>query len=366
MSGFISRFERRLRVWTQRGFGQIYRRRRTEPRDLGSIDRVLLVRTDKIGDAIVSTPVIAALKRQFPHAEIDILLGSRNGAAGPLLPGVDHVLRTDRKLSRIVATLRRLRARRYDVAIDMLTADSVSAALYTAGSKARITIGFEDGTSPLYDFSIPPPSSGLHHVPRLLRLLAPLNIAVTDDMPMPSIVLSSESVESARALLDSGADDRPVLMINISGSSPAKFWGAENFSRLARDLNSASLRAVLVAAPNDRALLEEISSRSGAEALPPRQDLMQFAAVLSLADGVISPDASTVHIAAALGKPVVTLTSSALVAREWAPWGVPNRAVSCATSIPDIPYDAVVAAARSLVAEVLSSSMAAAGLSSPS
>ena len=82
--------------------------------------------------------------------------------------------------------------------------------------------------------------------------------------------------------------------------------------------------------------------------------LEDFAAVLSFADLVVSPDTSIVHIAAALGKPVVTLTGQGDLATEWTPWGVPHRVVIGPGLVPDITFAEARDAVRSLAREVLS------------
>ena len=353
MSGLAWRFERSVRQQIQRLFRLVYNRRRIEPTSLGLIARILLVRTDKIGDAIVSTPVIAALKMQFPESQIDVLLGRRNCAAAPLLPTVNQLFCAKHGLRQTKSLLKLLRAQRYDLAINMVKADSITAAVYTIGSGARVKIGFENSASSFYDFVVPHPDPALHHVPRLLGLLAPLQILVPSTEARPSIVLSPQSLAAAQQMLaDVIGDARPVVMINISGSSDIKFWGVANFARLARELEQTGVRVVLLSAPINTSLLKDIAAQSGAFYLPAVPDLMNFSALLSFAHMVVSPDTSIVHIAAALNKPVVTLVASAQTGVEWAPWGVLGRAVSCDRQISNIPYESVRNAIDSLFEEM--------------
>ena len=349
MSGFLSQFERKLRSFSQKIFHYLYRHQRPEPSVLGPVNRILLVRIDKIGDAIISTVLVAALRQRFPGVEIDMVLGRRNQAAAPLLPPLDNVFVARPNMREVIALIRKLRRRRYDVAIDLIMHDSMTAAVYTAATGARIKIGFKDATSTLYDFAIPLPLRE-HSVRRLLRLLAPLKIFVPDAEARPSTVLSPASLRAAEAAL--AGIGRPLLMINISGSSAHKFWGADNFVRLASDLRKTGAAVILMSAPEDQLLLKEIADRSGVPHLS-RPGLMDFAALLWFADLVISPDTSIVHIAAAFNKPVVTLAESELVSIQWGPWGVPSRSVSSGRSIPEIPCSAVVSAVQSLMSEVM-------------
>jgi ADP-heptose:LPS heptosyltransferase len=325
------------------------------------IRRILLVRTDKIGDAVVSTPVFTALRQRFPDAEIDLLLGRKNGAAAPLLGDLSNIYFANKKLGKILSILALLRARRYDVAIDMLTGDSMTAAAYTAFSRAKVKIGFDDTEKPIYSIPVQRPSHFEHQIPYLLRLLVPLGIQVPRDNIRQTIVLPPSAIENAKLKIPDDTDVRTRVMINISGSSALKFWGVENYARLAGDLESPAYRVLLVSAPSDVGTLKQIAAASGAAYVEPSPSLVDFAGILSRADVVITPDTSVVHIAAALNKPVVALAGSQLVCEEWHAWGVPHRSVCCDGGIPDIPYNAVFSAVQSLMSDVSNSSSREAG-----
>lgn len=352
MKGVASSIEHTLRKLGQEAFRRLYRRRRAAPSEFGRIERILLVRTDKIGDAIVSTPVIQALRERFPDSEIDILLGDRSRAAAPLLPYIDNAFVISRRVRERLAMLRRLRRRRYDLAIDLVFADSITAALFTAGSGARIKIGFENSAAPFLDYVIARPAQPMAFVPKLLLLIAPIGLTVSPNKARPSVKLSPEAIRAAQSEVSQFRSTRTLLMINISGSSPRKFWGIERYAALARQLGSEGFDVVVLSAPADESSLREIVRRSGASMIAPRPSLMEFAAILSVADMVVSPDTSIVHIAAALGKPVVALVDTMVTAVEWAPWGVPHRIVGCPGEIPDIPDGDVLSAVRDLARDV--------------
>jgi ADP-heptose:LPS heptosyltransferase len=353
---FFSGFERKVRRFAQRVLGALFHLRRTAPFQIGQINRILLVRTDKIGDAIVSTPVLQALRQHYPDARIDVVLGRRNRAAGPLLPFKDRILVAERGVPKMLSLIRKLRAEHYDLAIDMLPSDSVTAAVTTVISGAAMKIGFEDSASAFYNAVVAHPAELEHHVPRLLRLLTPMGIVVAPDQARPSLALPVASQEGARAFLaDWRVSSRvPLVLINISGSSPRKFWGVENFVALAREIARWNVEVGLLSSPADGAVLQQIAAAAGVRSIPPMPRLEDFAAVLSFADLVVSPDTSIVHIAAALDKPVVTLTGQGDLATEWTPWGVPYRVVTGPGLVPDITFAEAREAVRSLAREVLS------------
>jgi heptosyltransferase III len=343
------RIERTIRLFGQDVFKRIYSRRRPAPKEIGPVARILLVRTDKIGDAIISTPVISALRGVYPAARIDILLGERNKVAAPLLPQIDSVLVTSRNWRQRFRTLREIRARGYDLAINLVQADSLTAGFFTALSSARVKVGAAGTSAPYLDIVVDQPLAPHPHVIRLLRLLEPLGINVELSEAKLQMLVSSDSLAFARQALGPAPAGASRVMVNISASSPRKFWGVARYAALARTLQAKGMEVLLVGAPPDRQRLDKIAAQSGARAIAPRDDIMEFAALLSFADVVVSPDTSTIHIAAALGKPVVALVNDPVTAIEWAPWGVPNRVLGGDVPVTEIDEADVLAAVQSLL-----------------
>jgi len=351
----LSRFDRAL--W--RSTRQLYLlSRRAFARTKGAaldpaahVERILLIRTDKIGDAIISTAFFKTLRDRFPDAQIDIVLGRKNGVAAPLLPHLDGVFVAQKNLLEQVRLIRQLRERRYDIAIDMLTGDSMTAASYTALSGARINIGFDGKAAGFYDIAIARPATPEHQAAQMLRLIAPLGVTAKPEDIRTAVVFPQSAAEKIRETLGSADAGAKLIVINLS-VAPVKYWTDENFIRLIGDLKSPSVRVVLAGAPWDLARMETIGKAADVAWLEPSSDLATMAAALSCADLVISPDTSIVHIAAALNKPVVTLMASYTANGEWYPFGVPYRALHCPTRVADIPYDEVLAAVRDLMAEL--------------
>jgi ADP-heptose:LPS heptosyltransferase len=352
----LSRFDRAL--W--RSTRQLYllsrrafaRTKNAASDPVANVQRILLVRTDKIGDAIISTAFFKALRNRFPDAQIDIVLGRKNGTAAPLLPHLDGVFVAQKNLIEQLRLIRQLRERRYDIAIDMLTGDSMTAASYTALSGARINIGFDGKAAGFYDITIARPAAPEHQGVQMLRLIAPLGVEVKPEGIRLAVAFPQSAADGIRKKLGlTERDGARLVVVNLSVAA-AKYWTDENFIRLIGDLKSPSVRVVLAGAPWDLARMETIGKAAEVEWMEPSSDLSTMAAGLSCADLVISPDTSIVHIAAALNKPVVTLMASYTANGEWYPFGVPYRALHCATRVADIPYDEVLTAVRELMAEL--------------
>jgi heptosyltransferase-3 len=299
------------------------------PRD----PRILLIRHDRIGDAIVSTPIVSLIRERFPKATIGLLLGRKNRAAASLVGGVDMVHSLDGRPSGYLSIASELRRCRYDLVINLLAKDSASGALLTVLSGAGYRIGFQGEATTIYDRAIAQPDEPMHIVSRTSLLLAPLGIMpigpeprrsaerLVISLPLDAQITGLRFWESITRIRNS-----PRVVVNISASSPSKLWPDERTTALLDLLRSEGATVAAASAPADRDRLDTIVTHGGHAALPVTSSLAEFAALLAPADLVITPDTSIVHIAAALRRPVVMITAGS-AADSWGPWGVPSRIV---------------------------------------
>lgn len=331
---------------------------------LGSNPRLLVVRTDRIGDAIVSTPLLRSLRARFPHATIDILLGERNAGVAPLLPHLDgrFVLGANHR----IRTLRTLRSRRYDLALNLQLKPSVNATLLSRAAGARRVLEY-----PIAAPFISPPEDCLHIVAMTSRLLGPLGVEPLrddgSDRSKLEVSLPSGATRKAgavrRELFDPG-DTGPRIFVNLSAGSVVRrpsepqlgrrLWPLGKVADVLLQLRNAGFTPVLCGAPEDGPALERVVrlSQGASRLLPCTPDYPEFAAMLDLADAVVSPDTSVTHLAAALGKPVVALFHKAANGSLWGPWGVPHEIVSHEDGISAIDPGEVLRAVRDLLSRV--------------
>jgi ADP-heptose:LPS heptosyltransferase len=356
---FAKSLERRVRRGFIRSLQWFPRRRTPEQIKLAASPRILLIRHDRIGDAIISTPIFALLRQRFPNARIDVLLGRRNAAIATLLPFVDTCIVLPGSFSGSLNTIARIRRSRYDIAINMLAKDSASGSLLALFSGATTRIGFQGETASAYDILVPHPAQPAHIVSETSLLLEPLGIRPIGDEPERtddylSLLLPKELIESARRKVTHElSSDNPVVIVNISGSGPEKFWGIDNYVRLAGAIRRIGLRAIFAGSPADMELVSHIASESSARSLPPTDSYAEFAAMLSLADMIVTPDTSVVHLAAALRKPTVMLIASQSDFIPWRPWGTPHVVVRHNDVIASITVEDVGTALFQLASETI-------------
>ena len=155
---------------------------------------------------------------------------------------------------------------------------------------------------------------------------------------------------------DGGA---PFDLLPVSARRPAQQWPLERYAALAVQL-ALEARVLLLWAPgsrdnpghpgDDEAAAAVLKAAPGAIPLP-TPDLKTLIAALSLADRVVCPDGGAMHLAAALGKPVVALFGDSPVER-WRPWGVPHRVVRPESrNLADLPLQLVLDACHEMKGE---------------
>ena len=266
-----------------------------------------------MGDALLTTPALTALRHAHPDAQIDTVVGA--GAASQVLegnPDLDAIIaRTARGgWARLVQIYRLLREGRYTDAVILPPLPAYAAAAWLAGTPRRI------GQA----------GRGMNHFLTDLRRTEATHMAdaMLDTMPIPGdaraarrrlfVTVGRDAMEDARRLLtEAGADlDRPLLAVNIGATRPQKRWFAESFAATLDLLPEVS--CVLVGAgEHDAALSDEILRLVTAArpvSLVGQTDVKQLAAVLSCADVVLSADSGPMHLATAVGTPTVALFGS--------------------------------------------------------
>jgi heptosyltransferase-2 len=216
------------------------------------------------------------------------------------------------------------------VDLALILPNSIETALWARVCGARWRIGYAgDGRTPLLTHAVVPPTDPVHQVDQYLRLLAPLG--VTDVPRVPRLGVAAGRLAEARRLL---ADvrlrpaDRPVGIALGAALGPAKLWPARRYGELAGRLEGHGIPTVFLGTGAARPLLEEIVAarpeaprslvgRDGPDLLPA---LLHEVALL------IGADSGPVHLAAAVGTPVLTLFGPT-DPRLTAPRGAPGEAL---------------------------------------
>lgn len=272
-----------------------------------TVRSILVIRLYFIGDVLLSTPVLEALKRRFPAASLSVLVKRR--ALDVLLgnPWVDEILLYDEPRRGRFALDMELRSRRFDLAVD-LTGDLRSSWLLFV-SEPAFRVGFNHARCGfLLDRRIPYRAER-HVVDHLLGSVA--DVGATLESPEPAVFPGEEAASTALCLLDDvGLGDSPYLLLSPGANWSYRRWPSERFGALAeRAAERHGLRSIVVGSHNDARLVEELVARSGGSAVgvAGRTSIRELAALASRARAFVGNDSGPMHIAAAAGCPVVAL-----------------------------------------------------------
>jgi lipopolysaccharide heptosyltransferase II len=291
-----------------------------------SIKRILLVRPRRMGDIILTTPALRALRSAFPEAYLCYLVEKPYAR---LIEGnglVDEVLaiKPDPGLVGLLTIIKKLRRKKFDVALDFH--GGPRSALLVLASGSRWKIGYKTKYKAwVYDYLVPrsyasgPVHSVINHL-NLVRILKPETGQEFSLKVPPSRPEEREKIEAFWK--QAGLFSRKVLALHISAGNRFRDWGKENLVSFLEGLDSWSeVWPLLIGSKEDKAREKEILESLGrpVPSLVGQTSLGELIAVLEKADLFVGPDSGPMHLAAALNKPIVALFGPTLPA-HFAPW----------------------------------------------
>ena len=292
--------------------------------DWSTVRKVLLVRLRSIGDTVLATPSLFALKRFLPNAEVDILV---EDWVAPLLrnhPDVNNVVVLKRGGLRARARVaRELRAANYDVVYNLH--GGTTATFLTRATGAPHRIGFATYQyAQLHNHQAPSPlllwgQQKTHSVEQQLALLGWTGVPVTD-RPRTRLGIAPEAEEAVRErLAAAGLTDRSIALIHPAAAFATKQWATENFARVAEFVAGRNFAPVAVVAPHERALLDTLLAQSSVAVTTFDLSLPEVTALAARSRLFVGNDSGIAHIAAAAGAPSVVVFGSSNIA-HWRPW----------------------------------------------
>jgi heptosyltransferase-2 len=284
------------------------------------VSRILVRSTNWIGDVVMISPALRALRRGFPEARLDVLARASVAAAYQGHPLVDDVVVEERRsgsrrhdgplgVIRLAAELRR---RRYDLAV--LLPKSLAAALAPAVARIPRRIGFPTGgRRPLLTHPVPLPaeSESLHHVEFFLG--PAVFLGCPDDDRTLVFPVGEEDRRSAGEFLDrhgvTARGARSLVAIHPGASRRERAWPAERFAELAGQLADSGARLMVLGAPGDRAAASPVLQAAGDAAMDAVGigGIGCMAALVEQCDLFVGNDSGPMHVAAAVGTATVAV-----------------------------------------------------------
>jgi ADP-heptose:LPS heptosyltransferase len=311
------------------------------------VTRILIIKTGALGDVVNAMPLAMALRRGIPDARISWVVHPLSAPLITAHPAVDEVIVWDRREGArgLAALVRRLRAARFDVALDL--GRGIKTALLALASGARRRVAFDRARSRELAWCTggerlatpPPPPRRTGGAPRLASLRRDgepgghvvdqcLEFARHLGLPAAPVEFGLAPPAAARAPWPEGTG--PRLAFVVGATKPANRWRTESWTELARlCVERFGARIVLAGGPGEAEVARAIAAGAGVNLTDAtgKTSIGELLALLASADAAVACDTGPLHMAVALGRPAVALFGPADPVRT-GPHGHPEAVVT--------------------------------------
>jgi ADP-heptose:LPS heptosyltransferase len=262
--------------------------------DKTRVNRMLLITLTNIGDIILTTPVIRALKKEFPDSRLDILVGPKGREIFELDPAVFKLIIYDKHIP--ISEKRRLQIKlkklKYDLVVDL------------RNTVFPLLIGPKFRTSTIQRF----PKEVIHSRKKHLHRLKSLGMENPDDSSYIYIPEGDDAHISG--LLDANKISGPIVAINPGAMSHIKRWEQEGFAEVADRLSSeCGASVIFIGADNDRDVVSAVTSRMSNRFYDfvGKTNIRQLAALLKRSKLLLTNDSAPLHLGCAVGLKVLAI-----------------------------------------------------------
>ena len=330
---------------------------------------ILVIDFGQLGDVILSLPALAAVRHRFPRARVTVAVGGAAAAVVEMAGVADEALAVDRVALRdgpkhlsvwqIGRLVRDVRRRRFDFVVDLHSLSETNLLGFLSGAGRRL-YARRPGRSLDYlaNFRPAPPveDRSKHAIDRYLDVIAPLRVGEVSRVPRLRVreedgravdEMLRKALSGGRGARAGSAGEGPLVGIFPGAGHPSRRWPVERFAELAWMLErNDSVRSVLFAGPEERRLVREARPK-----FPPSTVVLdkltvpQLAAAAARLSVFVSNDTGPMHVAAAVGTPVVILMQHHPMFNCYIPPGERHRVVA-ARAIEEITPDLAYTAAR--------------------
>jgi ADP-heptose:LPS heptosyltransferase len=261
-----------------------------------SDSKILFIRLNKIGDALVTTPLLNEVKKKL-GCKVYVLADRKNYFIFENNPSVDEIKIFNKGFKGIFDVRKFIKQNNIDTLVDLHDDVSTTVSFIIALSGVQNTLGLKKSNYKIYTDTIDRLNTASHHIiDRLLQLSKLFNIKVNHSEASVIYYTAMDSTEQARKWIHKlNSDNKFLLGINISAGSEARFWGVTNFRQLVALIEEYNLVYILFSTPQDYDLAKQIVNEKFI--YPPSKDFNDFAAAILELNMLFTPDTSVIHIA---------------------------------------------------------------------
>lgn len=317
--------------------------------DPAQIKKILVVRPDAIGDLVLTTAAISALKSKYPQAHIAVLARKYNQIIVKNNPAVDEIITDDLYdciakhkmigLAKYRHWIKYLKQKKFDLMINFYSEFPYALIGFLAkipfrvGDKGKILFSW------LYNFPVKQNFKNMatHEVEHQFELLKPLGIEMVN-MPKLKIYPTQEATtEGKKVITENGLQGKKLIAINLGSGGSDKSWAIENFKELIKILaKKYETKIVLLGGPKEKGIIEGILPEIKGSIV--NSVGLSFDALFGLVSQMhlyIANNTGPTHIASALQIPTVVIYNSKFQKPgRWAPWANRHKVIKVVSKCP--------------------------------
>ncbi|MGH9900405.1 MAG: glycosyltransferase family 9 protein [Pyrinomonadaceae bacterium] len=323
--------------------------------------KILVIDFGQLGDVVLSLPALGAIRARFPRARVTVAVGRPAAPIVELAGVADEALAVDRvalrdgskplsilRIARLVGDVRRSG---FDFVIDLHSLSETNLLGFLSGAPTRLYARRPGRSLDFLSNFRPRPGiedRNKHAIDRYLDVVAPLGVSGVSRVPRLKPGAEGDRAVDEMLKKEKAGGDVPLVGIFPGAGHPSRRWPLARFAELARRLEKTDgVRAVLFAGPEEHGLVREMRSTFPRSAIVfDRLTITQLASAAARLAVFVSNDTGPMHIAAAVGTPVVILLGQHPMLKCYIPPGDRHRPVHGRT-IAEIATDEVYTAVRS-------------------
>jgi len=287
------------------------------PIDFSKISNVLVVRPDRLGDVVLSTPVYESLKRSFPHLKITAMVNPIQAGILEDNPHLHKIILMRRR--RFWRAIRQSRKEKFDLAITLNKKFSATATFFTLGANAKITAGYQHTQSSWgYNIQLTVEGPPCHEIENNLALLK--HMGVPQIISQPRIYFNDREKQKIADITNCNEKTRPLILVKTGTRIPEWGWQWEKFQAVIEHVLKNKIADIwMINGPMEEAELKShIAKMQFKPRLLPLVKVKELALLMQQCDLLFCNHTGIMHLASAVEKPACVIFKHGEIQR-WGP-----------------------------------------------